>query len=100
MGRKKKRRTYTPEFKAEAVDLVLVHGVSVNQTSRDLGVSTSTLGLWVQKARAAERGDTRREAPGETELEELKRLRRENRILREERDILKKAAAFFANESR
>ncbi len=86
MGRKKKRRTYTPEFKAEAVDLVLVHGVGVNQTSRDLGVPSSTLELWVQKARA-ERGKARAKAASETELEELKRLRREVRILREERDI-------------
>jgi transposase len=99
MGRKKKRRTYTPEFKAEAVDLALVHGVGVNQASRDLGVPPSTLELWVQKARA-ERGKARAEAASETELEELKRLRREVRILREERDILKKAAAFFAKESR
>jgi transposase-like protein len=59
-GTKKEASDIHAEFKAEAVDLVLVHGVSLNQTSRDLGVSTSTLGLWVQKARAAERGDTRR----------------------------------------
>jgi transposase len=98
MGRKKNRRLYSPEFKAEAVALVLEHGVSLNQTARDLGVPPSTLEAWVKKTR--ERGSASGEASNETELEELKRLRREVRILREERDILKKAAAFFAKETR
>ncbi len=88
------RRKYTREFKAEAVKLVLEEGVTQAQASRDLGVSESVLGRWVKVARE-------KAAPGalrDAEHAELKRLRRENSILRKERDILKKAAAFFAKE--
>ena len=91
---KKKRRTYTPEFRAEAVALVVEGGVSQSQVARDLGISQSLLSKWVQKAKVAA-------LPGAltaAEREELRRLRRENNILRQERDILKKAAAFFAKE--
>ena len=91
---KKKRRTYTPEFRAEAVALVVEGGVSQSQVARDLGVSQSLLSKWVQKAKVAA-------LPGAltaAEREELRQLRRENNILRQERDILKKAAAFFAKE--
>ena len=91
---KKKRRTYTPEFRAEAVALVVEGGVSQSQVARDLGIAQSLLSKWVQKAKVAA-------LPGAltaAEREELRRLRRENNILRQERDILKKAAAFFAKE--
>lgn len=90
----KKRRSYTAEFKAEAVKLVLEAGITQAQASRDLGITESVLARWVQNARAAAE-------PGAVqgdEREELKRLRREVSILRKERDILKKAAAFFAKE--
>jgi transposase len=92
----KKRRQYTPEFKAEAVRLVREQGLSRGQVARDLGVPASVVSRWVAAAEAAE-------VPGalsSEEREELKRLRRENKILRTEREILKKAAAFFAKESR
>lgn len=93
----KKRRQYTREFKKEAVQLVLGHGLSIAQAARDLGVGESVLGTWVRKARdAAEEGTPL----SEDERAELRRLQREVAVLREERDILKKAAAFFAKETR
>ena len=93
-SRTTRRKKYTPEFKAEAAKLVLENGLSQAQASRDLGVSASMLGRWVQQAREAEQPS----ALSEAERGELERLRRENAILRKERDILKKAAAFFAKE--
>jgi len=95
MSRKKTRKQYTPEFKAEAVKLVLEQGLTRAQAARDLGVVESVLGRWVQVAE-------RNAKPGALtadERNELKRLRRENKVLRTEREILKKAAAFFAKES-
>jgi transposase len=91
-----KRRAHTPEFKAEAVKLVLKNGLSRAQASRDLGVSESVLGRWVQRAKEAI--DPPDGLTGQ-EREELKQLRRENSVLRMEREILKKAAAFFARET-
>ena len=90
----KKRRTYSDEFKAEAVKLVLEQGMSATKAAEDLGIAQSVLSSWVAKARRAA-------APGAltaAERDEMKRLKRENEILRQERDILKKAAAFFAKE--
>lgn len=96
MATKKKRRKYSREFKAEAVKLVLEQGLTRAQASRDLGVAESVLGRWVQLAeRDAQPGAITAE-----EREELKRLRKENKVLRTEREILKKAAAFFAKETR
>ena len=95
MSTKKKRREFTPEFKAEAVKLVREEGLSRAQVARDLNLSPSMVGRWLEQAEAAS-------APGAlsiVERSELKRLRRENRVLRTEREILKKAAAFFAKES-
>ena len=92
----KSRRQHTPEFKAEAIKLVLEQGLSRAEASRDLGLHPTVLGRWVNAAEQERR-------PGSLNLEErdeLKRLRRENKVLRTEREILKKAAAFFAKESR
>jgi|SRR5690554_371454 transposase len=90
------RRPYPPEFRAEAVHLVSASGKSLSQVARDLGVSVESLRSWVKQSQI-DQG----ERPGLTteEKEELRRLRRENRILLEEREILKKAAAFFAKET-
>lgn len=79
------RRKFTSEFKAAAVKLVLNHGVTQAQASRDLGVSESVLGRWVKEARQANHPAA---LAGE-ERQELQRLRRENAILRKEREILK-----------
>jgi len=91
------RRAFTPEFKDGAVKLVLDQGKSIAEVARDLDLTASALGGWVKQARA----DRSKGKTGLTtaEREELARLRKENRELKWERDILKKAAAFFAKES-
>ena len=78
--------------------MVLEEGKTVGAVARELDLTASALGLWVQHARA----DRTKGRSGLTtqEREELARLRKENRVLREEREILKKAAAFFAKQSR
>ena len=94
---RRSKRAFDDEFKAQAVRLVLDEGKPVNAVARDLDVTTSTLRIWVERARA----DRTRGKTGLTTAEraELARLRKENRILQEEREILKKAAAFFAKQS-
>jgi transposase len=96
---KRQRRNFTDDFKAGAIRLVLEEGRSVATVARDLDLTESSLRNWVEQAKA----DAGRGRPGAlttAEREELTRLRRENRILQEEREILKKAAAFFAKERR
>ena len=92
------RRRFDEDFKAQAVRLVLDEGQSVGSVARDLDLTETALREWVKRARA----DRTKGKTGLTtaEREELTRLRRENRILQEERDILKKAAAFFAKHQR
>ena len=102
MAEAKKRRTrrkFTDEFKARAVRLVLREGQSVAQVGRDLDVVESVLHNWVRQAKV----DQGKGPPGaltSEEREELARLRKEIRILKEEKEILRKAAAFFAKDSR
>ena len=88
------RRGYTPEFKAGAVRLVLDAEKTVGAAARELDLTPSALGVWVRQARA----DLTKGKTGLTteERAELSTLRKENRELKMERDILKKAAAFFA----
>ncbi len=88
---------YPPEFRAEAIRLARSSGKPHAQVARELGLTTETLRLWLKQADL----DDGKRSDGLTsdEQEELRRLRRENRILREEREILKKAAAFFAQET-
>jgi len=95
---KRARRRFSDEFKAQTVRLVLDEGKSVTAVARELDLVPSAVGVWVQHALA----DRTKGKTGltTTEREELARLRKENRILQEERDILKKAAAFFAKQSR
>ena len=95
---KRPRRSFTDEFKASTVRLVLDEGKSVSQVARDLDLTASALQSWVDRARA----DRTHGKTGLTtaEREELARLRKEVRELRMEREILKKAAAFFAKEQR
>jgi transposase len=96
--RKRTRRSFADEFKAGAVRLVLEEGKTVGAAARDLDLTESSLRKWVEQARA----DRTKGKTGLTtaEREELARLRKENRVLQEERDILKKATAFFAKQSR
>lgn len=95
---RRSRRRFTDEFKQQAVRLVLDEGKSVTAVARELDLTPSGLGAWVKQAHA----DRTKGRTGLTtaEREELTRLRRENRILQEEREILKKAAAFFAKHQR
>jgi transposase len=93
------RRKFTREFKLEAVKLITERGVSVAQAARDLGVHGTVLRRWVQDGTA----DPQQAFPGKGQMKpdqlEIERLRREVTKLRAERDILKKAAAYFAKES-
>jgi transposase len=91
--RRRPRRQYTDEFKEQTVRLVLEEGQSVGAVARDLDLTASALRLWVEHARA----DRTKGKTGLTtmEREELARLRKENRQLRMDREILVKAAAFF-----
>jgi transposase len=95
----KPRRTFTREFKVEAVKLVTEQGRSFAEAAANLGVAESLLRKWKQSLDAE--GD--HAFPGKGNLpvleEELRRLRAENKRLQRERDILKKATAFFAKES-
>jgi transposase len=97
--KKRARRKFTAEFKAEAIRLVETSGRSPWEVARDLGVPARSVRTWVEQARV----DGGKGPPGALtteERQELTALRKENRILKEEREILKKAAAFFAKETR
>lgn len=91
------RRMFSKEFKAEAVALVKQQGLSVNRVAKDLGCTWSQVDKWV-KQHEADCGQ-RPEMLTTEERAELTALRKQNRILMMEREILKKAAAFFAKES-
>lgn len=95
---KRKRREYTKEFKADAVRLVKKGGKSAFQVARDLDITPSALRNWVRQAEI-DTGKGTEGALSTAEKEELRRLRREVKQLTMEREILKKAATFFAKES-
>ena len=92
----KSRPPYPLEFRREAVELVRLSGRPIPAVAKDLGVSDQTLRNWVNQANV---DAGKREGLTSDEREELRRLRRENRTLLMEREILKKAAAFFAKET-
>jgi transposase len=89
------KRRHSEEFKREAVKLVTDQGYTMADAARSLGLDASVLRSWKLKYGTEQNGVPKMR---ETEQEELARLREENRRLRMERDILKKATAFFANE--
>ena len=98
MGRSKRpRRSFTKEFKAEVVELVRQPGNTAASVARDLDLTETAVREWVRQVDVDE---GRRDGLTSAEQEELVRLRRENRVLWEERDILKRATAFFARETR
>jgi len=95
------RKKYTLEFKQEAVRLVSEEDMSIADAAADLGISKWSLRDWCRKAEAGQLKGEKARAPQRTMTpeEEIAKLRREVRILKEEREILKKAAAFFAREN-
>lgn len=94
---RRQRRSFSEEFKARTVELVESSGKSIPEVCRELDLTETAVRRWVMQARIDAGGVT---GITSEEREELARLRRENRVLREEREILKKAAAFFASETR
>jgi len=95
---KRKRRQFAADFKADAVKLVRTGGRSIGQVAKDLDLTETALREWVRRAEI-EAGEGPPGALTQAEREELVKLRRENKRLQMEREILKKAAAFFAKES-
>lgn len=93
----KQQRRFTKEFEDEAVCLVRTSGRTQREIAEDLGVGLSTLVRWIGRSRDRAPEALGGSAPPDVAAE-LKRLRRENEILRQERDILKRATAFFARE--
>lgn len=93
-----KKRTYTREFKLEAVQLYLTSGKSMSQIERELGITPYLLSKWVQQFRETDQ----RAFPGKGHArdEEIQRLKREIEILKQERDILKKTVGIFSNPKR
>ena len=95
---RRKRRGFSEEQKAAAVEHVRKTGKTVYQAARDLDLTETALRRWVEQSRVDAGGGQKGELTSE-EREELRRLRRENQRLQMERDFLKKAAAFFAKET-
>lgn len=91
------RRAFTPEFRAEVVELCKKGERSIGEVARDLDLTETSVRNWIRQA-GIDAGD--RDGLTTAEREEIARLRKENRVLREERDILKRATAFFAKEIR
>ena len=96
MSRGGRVQRYAEEFKQTAIELALSGERPVSQIARELEMSPKTLYHWLRQYRQLHEGSNRQEA--ESLEEELKRLRRENAQLRQERDLLKKATAYFAKE--
>jgi transposase len=93
----RERRAFTTAYKSEVVALCRTSGASIAKVARDLGLTETAVRRWVAQA---EVDDGQRPGLSSTEREELSQLRKENRLLREERDLLKRAMAFFARETR
>jgi transposase len=94
-----KRRQYTAEFKREAVRLITEHGYGVTEAAHNLGIHAHMLGRWKRQAEQHHNGALGGNGHMSAEHEELLRLRKENKRLRMEREILKKTVSFFASES-
>ncbi len=93
------RRTFTPEFKRDAVRLVVAEGKTVSEVARNLGLARSLLQRWIEQHADQDRDGNPRKARS-VENEETKQLRKKLRDVTEERDILKKALAYFADDQK
>lgn len=98
MGRRK-RRKFTPEYKAEVVKLIKTSGKSVGEVARELDLTTTAVRAWVARAGIDEKRDPNGPLTTE-ERAEMTRMRRELRTVTMERDFLRKAAAFFARSGK
>ena len=93
------RRTFTPEFKRDAIALVSREGRTLSEVARNLGIARSLLQRWIEQSRDQDRdGNPRKPEAGEAG--ELRQLRKRLRDVTEERDILKKALAYFADDQK
>ena len=99
MNEKRNHAKYTKEFKQDAIKLVIDHGYSTNETGRRLGINQSNVSRWVREYRRDEKELAEGGVPRKELEAEIRRLKKENQRLEMEREILKKAAAFFAKES-
>ena len=95
---KRKRRKFTREFKEEAVKLITEQGYKITEAARNLGIDSNVLGRWKRELEGSEK-DASGLQGGSVMQAELNRLRKENKRLKMEREILKKAAVFFAKET-
>lgn len=96
---KNQAKVYTVDFKASSAKLAIESEQSIAQTARDLGINENTLYTWIKKYEPKPAsGSLAKPSSTPNVYEELKRLQKENARLKQERDILKKAAAYFANE--
>ena len=93
------RKQYTREFKKEAVELVIKQNYTINQAASSLGINNNMLARWRREYLAREKDAFPGTGHQPSEIEELNRLREENRRLKLEKEILKKAAVYFARES-
>jgi transposase len=98
MGTKRQRRNFTPEYKAEVVRLAKSSGKSAGQLARELDLTETAVRDWIKRAEV-DAGNGKSGELTTAEREELARLRREVRTLQMEREILRKATAFFAKET-
>ena len=96
---KRKVTKYTEEFKKSSVQLAIESDKPISDTAKNLGISPSTLNVWVKKY-SPNAQNSKYLVADNTQAEELKRLKKELDRVKQERDILKKAAAYFANEMR
>ena len=100
MNEKRKRPNYTEEFKKDAVNLVLEHGYNCHEAARRLDIPASNVSHWVRQHRQEQQEINETGVSSRDMQAEIRRLKKENQRLEMERDILKKAAAFFAKESK
>ncbi len=92
------RKKYSKEFKLETMNLVLQQGYTINEVAANLGIHVSMINRWIREYRQSQQNAFKGNGSLSSEQQELRRLREENSKLKMERDILKKAAAFFARE--